>query len=195
MAGYLKLISRTKGIIHPLCEFTVPNQEILALYQGIVQAWLGSNQHRIFYDELLNDLLAGRINLFEKQLEDILMTMASHHDMAREPEAFYHGFLLGLTASLSPQHYIIKSNRESGLGRYDIAILPKDNQKMALLLELKSTEDSSEAALTQSAERALQQIKTKQYATECQQSGYSHVALIGIAFCGKNIKMAHQPCN
>lgn len=120
------------------------------------------------------------------------MAMASHHDMAHEPEAFYHGFLLGLTASLSPQHYMIKSNRESGLGRYDIAILPKDIQKMAILLELKSIKDSSEEALTQSAERALEQIKTKQYATECHQVGYTHVALIGIAFCGKAIKSIHQ---
>ena len=192
MAGYLKLISSTKDTIQPLCEFTVPNQEIFALYQGIVQQWVGSSKHRILYDELLNDLLSGRIELFEKQLSDLLMAMASHHDMAREPEAFYHGFLLGLTASLSPQHYIIKSNRESGLGRYDIAILPKDTQKMAILLELKSTDDKTEAALNQSAEQALIQIKTKQYAQECQQTGFANVALIGIAFCGKAIKMVHQ---
>ena len=192
MAGYLKLISREKNTEEPVCELTIPNQEILALYRGLVRSWLGESQHLIRYDELLNDLLDGRVDLFEKQLSDILMAMASHHDMAREPEAFYHGFLLGLTASLSPKHYMIKSNRESGLGRYDIAILPKDNQKMAILLELKSTADSSEAGLTQSAERALQQIKTKQYATECQQAGYTHVALIGIAFCGKAIKIIHQ---
>lgn len=82
--------------------------------------------------------MAGNVEKFTEYLQHILLQTISIHDTAKQPEAFFHGLMLGLTASLSRDKYEIKSNRESGVGRYDIAIIPKDTIKPAIILELKS---------------------------------------------------------
>ena len=190
MAGYLKIVSREIGHIRGVNELTIPNQEILMLYQDIIESWLDTNIVR--HDVLLNDLLSGHLDIFEKQLARLIQQLASFHDMAHHPEAFYQGFLLGLTASISPRHYLVKSNHESGDGRYDILMLPYDKQKMAILLELKSVDSADENKLLKTAHDAIQQIRDKHYADECIQAGCQNIVLVGLAFHGKKMKMAHQ---
>lgn len=190
MAGYLKVLTREIGHIRSISELTIPNQEILMLYQDIIESWLNINVIR--HDVLLNDLLLGNLDVFEKQLAHLIQQLTSFHDMAHYPESFYQGFLLGLTASLSPQHYVVKPNRESGLGRYDILILPHDKQKMAILMELKSIDSADENKLIEAAHEGIKQIRNKHYAEECLQAGCKNIVLIGLAFHGKTLKVLHE---
>ena len=98
--------------------------------------------------------------------------------MAREPEAFYHGLMLGLTASIHNE-YEIKSNRESGFGFFDIIIIPKDIQKLGIVIELKVAEESN---LEEKAKIALKQILDKQYDYRICDSWYKDVLNLDIFF-------------
>jgi hypothetical protein len=139
---------------------------------------------------------------FERDLAYVLEQTVSVHDVGREPEAFYHGFMIGMTASLySRPNYETKSNRESGYGRYDYMILSRDVNKPTILFEFKrvdlSENKSSDAKtiLHQSAQEALNQINTQSYLSELQQRGIKHILKIGIAFSGKRFGMVYERLN
>jgi hypothetical protein len=116
-----------------------------------------------------------------------MQQIVSVHDVAKQPEAFYHGLMLGLTASLDPKQYELKSNKESDQGRYDIVIIPKDTTQRAIILELKSAK--SRWRLERAAEAALVQIKLQNYASEITQRGIHNITNIGIAFKGKEFRV------
>ena len=104
-------------------------------------------------------------------------------------EGFYHGMMLGLAAGMSSK-YFIRSNREAGEGRFDLALEPKSFSMPCILMEFKATKD--EHALCQTAERALEQIREKQYDVEFRSRGFSDIAKYGIAFCGKNVEIVME---
>lgn len=103
---------------------------------------------------LMRNLLSGNADRFQEDLQNILLQMTSVYDTANK-ESFYHGFLLGMTALLVPQ-YEVQSNRESGEGRFDLAIFQKETGNFGAILEFKTT--ATEAELEKRAEDALQQI-------------------------------------
>lgn len=190
MAGYLKAVSVQETDQGTLCKLQIPNQEIWNLYQKIIEQWLTNGKGVLWYNQFLNYLLTGNIEGFTESLENILLQTASVHDLAREPEAFYQGLMLGLVASLNKNEYEIKSNKESGLGRYDIIIIPKDLHKLAIVLELKSVktekkEEELKSLLQQEAELALLQIDKKEYIAEFKQRGLTKALKIGLAFSSK----------
>jgi len=110
--------------------------------------------------------------------------------------------MLGLTAGVDQKRYEIKSNRESGLGRYDIAIIPKDIEKPAIILEIKSIsppkvpkknlERVLETLLETEAKKALEQINQKQYMTDLIQRGFLNIVKIGLSFSGKEFKVVYE---
>ena len=101
-------------------------------------------------------------------------------------------FILGLLVAAAEQ-YIVKSNRESGLGRYDVMMIPKDPSQRGFVLEFKCAEpDADEATMQQLAQTALQQIKDKQYAAELQQQGIQHILAVGLVFSHKQVISAEE---
>lgn len=115
------------------------------------------------------------------------MDAASHFDTkGKQPERFYHRLILGLIVSLKPTHTIY-SNRESGHGRYDIAIVPHDKSQLGIVIEFKSVKNIHELAA--SAETALAQIKTKLYANELKVAGIKKTLQISMAFSGKTVEI------
>ena len=88
-----------------------------------------------------------------------------HPSQRRQPERFYHGFVLGLLADLRDR-YLLKSNRESGYGRYDVMLIPKKERIPAVIIEFKGYDPDEEHNLQETAQRALQQIREKKYDTE-----------------------------
>jgi len=190
MTGYLKVISQNYTNDGLYCELAIPNQEVRNLYQQIIKQWLANGKGIQWYNEFLDHLLTGNIEGFNKSLENIMLQTTSVHDVAREPEAFYQGLMIGLTASLDKTQYEKKSNKESGYGRYDIVIIPKDLQKMPIMLELKSVTPPKklknlESLLQENAEKALKQIDNHAYCSELEQRGFVKIVKIGLAFCGK----------
>jgi hypothetical protein len=187
-SGYLT-IDRAKldhlGNYH--CELRIPNQELLLLFRNQMVSWFYAKIGLEGYERWLRDLTQGNIEQFSDTLQNTLMDVASHFDTkGKQPERFYHGLILGLIASLKETHTIY-SNRESGHGRYDIAIVPHDKSQLGIIIEFKSVKNINE--LAESAEKALAQIKTKLYANELKAGGIKKILQIGMAFCGKSVEI------
>jgi len=188
MSGYLKPVSTRQTDQGTFAELVIPNREVRNLYRQIVEQWL-SNGHGIeWYNKFIEALITGKIEDFKRYLRIIIEQITSYHDFAKEPEAFYQGLMLGFTASLhAAGSYQIKSNRESGLGRFDIMLIPKDISRLGIIIELKvkaETESLEEAAL-----QALTQITEKKYAEELKSFDIKKVLKIGIGFCGKEFAL------
>jgi len=188
MAGYLRIVKQRRTEQGLFCIVAIPNREVRSLYRRIIETWLSDGRALNWYNQFLEELLSGNVPRAQKYLNDILLQVVSVHDIAREPEAFYHGLMLGLTASIYNE-YEIKSNRESGFGFYDIMIIPKDIKKLGIVIELKV---SDEGQLEKTAQAALKQITDKQYTSELSSRGVKSTLLIGIAFSGKRLHIEFQ---
>jgi hypothetical protein len=203
MSGYLKVASCSltdRGSI--VCECAIPNWEVKALYCNIIEAWLGNGHGMEWYQSFLSYLLKGNVEKFTENFGQVLSQTISVHDMAHNPEAFYHGFMLGLVAGLDSRQYEVKSNRESGLGRYDIVIIPKDISKTAIIFEIKSIAPPKilkrklpeflDTTLTKEAQNALEQINRNKYMLELIQRGLANIIKIGLAFSGKEFRVKFE---
>ncbi len=198
MAGYFKVVSvrYTEDGTHG--QLAIPNIEIRGLYGELIKTWLVQGQQHITISEFLGQLLQGDIYAFEESFRFLLENTISVHDLSKEPEAFYHGFMIGLTAHIQAHpDYELRSNRESGYGRYDYLILSKDPRKPTLLIEFKqvhvSTKETKKikATLEAAAQDALKQIEEKGYDREAHHCGCSNILKIAIAFCGKRFKLVY----
>ena len=130
-------------------------------------------------------LLEGRAADFASSLTKFLRFAVSFYDTANK-ESFYHGLMLGLLAALVPVFEVV-SNRESGYGRFDIAVFPKEEEAAGALLEFKVAE--KEEDMPERAKEALAQIRANKYASEFEQRGVKEVWQYGIAFCGKKCQI------
>jgi Predicted AAA-ATPase/PD-(D/E)XK nuclease superfamily len=188
--GYFKPIhiEYKNGLIQ--CELAVPNQEIMALYHHLIQGWLSEPLGAQYLDFLLS-LTEGRVEEFIDRLQQYLIQTLSIFDATgREPEKFYHGFVLGMMVSLSDTHEV-KSNHESGYGRYDVMLIPKDIEQLGIVIEFKTVRDEK-IDLKSAAAEALQQIEHRAYATELKQRGLQRILKMGLAFRNKEVTMQTQ---
>ena len=111
----------------------------------------------------------------------------SYHDVTKKSqESFYHGMMLAFGSGLKATH-IVSSNKESGKGRYDLALTPIDPTKLGIIMEFKAVND--ETKLSDTATEALAQIKKSKYSTELKSKGINRICFMGIAFSGKAIKI------
>lgn len=162
----------------------IPDEEIKRLYRTEILNHLAKGVNKNTFDSLFDALLLGETEDFALQLQEILRSVVSTYDTANK-ESFYHGFMLGMTALFLGNNYQVESNRESGYGRFDLAIFPKDNKKTGVIMEFKVAANEDE--LQTKAKEALQQIESRAYITEFEQRGIVDVWKYGIAFCGKKI--------
>lgn len=184
--GYLKATHTEfkEGKIQ--CELASPNQEITALYRDIIRGWLSEPLGYTQYLEFLLSLTEGRVEEFADRLQRYLIQTLSIFDTTgREPEKFYHGFVLGMMVTLSETHEI-KSNYESGYGRYDVMLIPKDREQLGIILEFKTVREKK-TPLKKAAQDALQQIIQRQYAAQLHQQGIHNILQMGLAFRGKQV--------
>ena len=136
------------------------------------------------FDTLFDALFSGQERDFEDRLQQILLRFASTYDTANK-ESFYHGFMLGISALFLDKQYIVESNRESGYGRFDIAIFPKDTQKAGVILEFKAADRTD--LLEEQVDEALWQIQDRQYEAEFAKRDIASLWKYGVAFCGKQV--------
>jgi len=176
--GYLTAISHT--IIGGRYYYTLatPNQEISYLYQDLVLKALKTVVSFAWLKKLTVAFMVGNKKMVEQYLQEFVIETCSSHDAVKnDPERSFHMLVLGLLAGLSDR-YMIKSNRESGHGRYDIMLIPRTSQDSGIVIEFKKAKEKGEAVLMASAKEALEQIKSRSYATEIRSSGY-----LGPIFC------------
>lgn len=183
LAGYLKIVSRRLVIDTWVYVLAIPNREVRSIYRNEILSRLSPGRTTSYLMTTMENLMAGNGTAFAKGLQDILMKVASVYDTANR-EAFYHGLLLGMTTLLVPE-YEVKSNRESGLGRYDLAIYPTHSGQCGAILEFKAAGSSNE--LLKKAQDARRQIDEKGYETDFKNRGITKVLKYGIAFCGKQV--------
>ena len=165
----------------------LPNKEVKSLFRKtFIETYIARGSKLSF---LMESLIGNKIEDYEENLQEILLTSVSYNDTKKGNEAFYHGLIMGMGLYLEGE-YITKSNIESGLGRYDFSVEPKNKNKRAFIMEFKST-DSVEK-LEEISKEALEQIENKKYDVSLKQNGIKEITYIGIAFCGKQIKMSYK---
>ncbi|WP_278967488.1 AAA family ATPase [Megasphaera elsdenii] len=181
--GYLTTVSKQRGISGLLCDLVIPNREVRDVYRAEIIDRVKSGLSAAHLEKMMMDLLNGQAKAFSDGLSKYLRYYISAFDTANK-ESFYHGLLLGMTALLVPT-YVVDSNRESGLGRFDLAIFPKDTKKAGVIMEFKVADSENE--LKTKAAEALAQIESRQYITEFHKHGITNVWKYGIAFFGKQV--------
>ncbi|MCI8273530.1 MAG: hypothetical protein HFJ55_05560 [Clostridia bacterium] len=128
------------------------------------------------------------IKEFEKKFRILVMQMFSYMDVKENTaENFYHAFVLGMLVGLKDSYYV-NSNRESGIGRYDIMLEPKDKNGNAFIMEFKVLEDLEEKTIEETIENAKTQIEEKKYEENLRERGYSNITKLVFAFNGKEVK-------
>ena len=145
-SGYLKVVEEVETEYRRKFQLQIPNHEVEIIYMELVEKWLKKHIDLKQLKSLLWSLKNGEITLFEKNLKAICLEIMSYHDFSGSPEKVYHALVLGMLVWLS-NDYVIRSNRESGYGRYDIIFKPKDITKQGIIIEFKriyEDEDSEE---------------------------------------------------
>ena len=165
----------------------LPNKEVRRLFKRtFIERYFGRGNKLI---DLMEALTENRIEDYEETLQDILLKSVSYNDTKKGNEAFYHGFILGMSLYLEGE-YIVKSNIESGLGRYDVSIEPKNKNKRGYILEFKATDNINK--LEEISKEALKQIEESKYSSTLKQTDTKEILYLGIAFCGKQIKVSYK---
>ena len=180
-SGYLTV---DKKIDEDVYSLRLPNKEIRKFFKNeFIDITFGASEFRKTMETLKNN----KIEEFEKNLQNILLKSTSYMD--GKNENFYHGLFLGMSFYLDNK-YLLKSNREAGLGRYDVLIEPINKKERAFILEFKVTD--SEKNLEKFSKEALEQIINKKYNIELIKKGIKDITYIGIAFYKKQLRISYK---
>ena len=186
--GYLKVVE-TIDIIEGIYKVKLPNYEIKFLFQQIVDEWFRNKVIGNDLKSILKDLVELNISEFEKKFRVLVREMFSYMDVGENTaENFYHAFVLGMLVGLK-DNYIVNSNRESGVGRYDIMLEPKDKNGNSFIMEFKVLDDMEEKTIEDTIENAKKQIEEKGYETNLKERGFTNITKMVFAFKGKEVKM------
>ena len=189
-AGYLKM----ENIKEDIYELQIVNHEVMVMFRNMVEGWFTSKTSK--YSKLIKSFLEGKTEDLNEYMNILTCSLISSFDTARNeddflaPEKFYHGFVLGLLVELR-ERYSVKSNRESGFGRYDVMLIPKDKMKdKAFIIEFKVVNrNRGEKSLEDALENALKQIEENRYEQNLTDMNVpkENIVKYGFAFEGKRV--------
>lgn len=193
-SGYLKVDKiEYRGILHvPWYHLKITNLETLGMFSEMFTGWFQNTRSN--YNAFIKAMLCGNIKEMNAYMNEVALATfssfdtGSHPSGRTQPERFYHGFVLGLLVELRDQ-YEVRSNRESGYGRYDVMLIPRQKNQLAFVLEFKVYNAQEELKLEDTVQSALLQIEEKHYDTELIERGISKSKIrhYGFAFEGKRV--------
>lgn len=187
-SGYVKIINTIEDDHNKIYELNVTNKEVFYMFNHFLNDWYPKSGYG--YASFIQDMLSNAIGRMEMSLNTITETVFSYYDVTgKEPERFYHGFVLGLIYVLKDR-YTITSSRESGYGRFDVIMEPNNPyEDHAIILEFKVYNPKKEESLKNTSLNALKQIEAKKYASILLSHGISeeNIYSYGIAFKGKEV--------
>lgn len=195
-SGYLKVLSYESYLdigdrFAPRYQLALTNLEVKLMFQRMIHDWFVPVQPD--YNDFVKAMFLGDVDAMNEYMNRVALQTFSYFDTGKrafgaEPERFYHGFVLGLLVDLQDRYYL-RSNRESGFGRYDVMLEPKDPKDTAVILEFKVRNQRREKSLEETAEAALIQIRDRKYREELMQKGIEaeQIREYGFAFEGKTV--------
>lgn len=187
MTGYLKSTSTeldARGDY--ICRLSIPNKEIKTIYYNEILSLLTEDIGENTVMNLANALYDKDAAKIKEALNKFMLKTISYYDNLKEN--YYHGLMLGLLA-IGESNYDIRSNRESGLGRYDIQLIPKKSALPGIIIEVKAADKDAGVELSKLAQTALKQIDEKKYDTELCAQGVNDIIKYGVAFKGKTVEI------
>ena len=192
--GYLKPdnVEYRGELLEPWYHLSITNLETRSMFSNMFKGWFRGSASN--YNAFVSALVQGDVDAMNEYMNDVALTTISSFDVGTHrsgkahPERFYHGFVLGLMVEQS-ENYEIRSNRESGFGRYDIMMIPKKNNLPAIVIEFKVYNPRREQTLEDTVQTALKQIEEKSYDTELMARGIEkdRIRHYGFAFEGKRV--------
>ena len=186
--GYLKIVE-TVDLVEGIYKVQLPNYEIKSLFQGIVRDWFNDKVPGNNLKSILKDLIELNLSEFEKKFNRLVREMFSYMDVGEDTaENFYHAFVLGMLVGLKDSYYV-NSNRESGMGRYDIMLEPQDKNGNSFIIEFKVADDMEESTIEEVIENAKKQIEERDYESNLRERGFTNITKMVFAFKGKECKM------
>ena len=196
-SGYFKVLSyeKYKDIpegTEPKYQLTLTNLEVKLMFNRMIHDWFA--MARPDYNDFIKAMFAGDVDAMNEYMNRVALQTFSYFDTGErasgaEPERFYHGFVLGLLVDLQDKYYL-KSNCESGFGRYDVMLEPKNPGKdNAVIMEFKVRSTRKEKSLEETAQSAIEQIKERKYSEELKMRGIAEEQIkeYGFAFEGKTV--------
>ena len=186
--GYLKVTDVVDQELQ-IYRVKTPNYEINLLFKQIVNEWFRNKVPGNDLRLILNDLVTLKLDEFKKKFKVLVEEMFSFMDVGKNTaENFYHAFVLGMLVGLKDSYYV-NSNRESGFGRYDIMLEPKDKNGNSFIMEFKVLEDREEKTIKETIENAKKQIEEKKYEESLKERGFKNITKMVYAFHGKEVEM------
>lgn len=189
--GYLKVVKREFDGSWFDYTLTLTDKEVRLMFEQMINGWFSEsvNSNNEFIHAMINGDVDG-MNVYINMIASISFSsfdVGNRPSESTTPERFYHGFVLGLLVS-ERNRYLIRSNRESGYGRYDICMYPKKKDLPGIIIEFKvQNENAGEETLSDTADIALQQIEAKDYASDLKSEGVEDILKYGFAFAGKKV--------
>lgn len=187
LSGYLKVVDKIRKEDEIYYKVAIPNVEVKHMYNKIIKDWASESYVSSEYNEMLKALINFDYEVFEEIFIDYVEKSLSYFDVSgEEPERVYHSFVLGMLVALNNTHYVL-SNRESGYGRYDVMVIPKDITKPGVIIEFKRARKNNKKTIEQLIEEAKTQIEDKKYETELLSRGITDIKKLVIVFKGKEV--------
>jgi hypothetical protein len=189
MSGYLKPVKQELVRGKMKCELKIPNEEVHIFYENLIEKWFKESLTSQNYNIMLKALITKDVEVFGGFFERFVLNNVSYFDVSgTEPEKVYHAFVLGMIVSLNNE-YEVKSNKESGYGRYDVMLIPRDSSKLGIIIEFKKIDDFMNKNIDIAIEEALKQIEDNKYEAELIDRGVSDILKLAIVFKGKKVRI------
>ena len=186
--GYLKVVE-VVDLPSKIYKVELPNYEIKLLFEEIIDNWFKDKVIGNDLRSILKDLVTLNLEEYEEKFKILVKQMFSYMDVGENTaENFYHAFVLGMLVGLKDSYYV-NSNRESGMGRYDIMLEPKDKNGNSFIMEFKVYKENKEKTIEETIENAKKQIEEKKYEQNLKERGFKNITKMVYAFKGKEVKI------